>query len=229
MLILHAIGLASQLQSIALESDTLSGSTLVLQDDLAALVSTVSDDAEALFEDAERVRTMALAHHNLLIAASAHADVLPIQLGALHSGEAAVRAILNDQSHGWHAQLSKIAGCCEIAIAITRSSESAAPTTAPAHAPATAGRDYLKARRAVRDQRLNKAANAEAARAHLQDVLSPMARGSTAGTDLRFLVERAQMDSFLAATTQAEASEQLDGLAVQATGPWPVYSFMEAA
>ncbi|MEO0496859.1 MAG: GvpL/GvpF family gas vesicle protein [Pseudomonadota bacterium] len=226
MLILHAIGFRSDLQDLELDEANLLDITCVSAGELAAIVSSVRPGGENLFEDADSVRALALAHHHLLQAVSHHCDALPIQLGALHSDPETVRKALETHAQDWARQLEGVAGCCEVSIQVTAKQQQTGENAQAIRG----GRDYLKARRAQRDQRRSNVTNGEAGMAHLQDALTPMARRFAAGsTDLRFLVERQQLDNFLAAAAAAQTSDAMAGLAVQATGPWPVYSFMEAA
>jgi hypothetical protein len=105
----------------------------------------------------------------------------------------------------------------------------------PAEADRSSGASYLASRRRqladVDRQRDRQHAAAEAIRAELAPLAAELVprAGRDALLDVALLVERATEKDFLAAVDRLAARAADEGLVLDATGPWPPYTFSRTA
>ncbi|WP_225101776.1 GvpL/GvpF family gas vesicle protein [Streptomyces sp. CoH27] len=197
-------------------------------------------------EDLEWLEAVARAHHGVIEALAECTTVLPLRLATVYLDDQRAREVLEA---GWTVFAERLARLSEhvewgVKIYVEPSAVPAAPAV-PA-ADLTPGRAYLRNRRqqqSVRDtvyQAAQKAAErVEAAgRKHASDrvrhrvqqgflaEVAGSAAGAGAGENVvndAYLVPLKRCDDFLADVTRA--AEGLDGVRIEATGPWAPYSF----
>jgi hypothetical protein len=195
---------------------------------LAAVVSIVSDDAGILFDDADKVRDIGLAHNELLVKLAATLDLVPVRLGALHSDQTAVQRLVEDNAVFFAQAFEHIRGAVEVTLDV--SNQAIAGLSAAATPPAS-GRDYLKARHAQKNiVRLAASSRETFVSTIAQDVLQ-ISRDCKQENNQRLcvLVERSKMEAFVALIGTLQTRASANGLTLTATGPWPAYSFVGAA
>ncbi|WP_375771797.1 GvpL/GvpF family gas vesicle protein [Archangium gephyra] len=176
-----------------------------------------------------------LEYERVIRAQHAVADVLPMRFGSVLSGEAAVRAHLDEQRETYQRALTRVAGCVELGV---RALLSAPP---PPTEPETAvkpmrlsGAAWLEARRRhysaesrLRDRcvALEQALVAKVAplcREHRTE-FPPPRPGEPALCSLYFLVPREQVLAFRAAVSSIPVESQTD---IALSGPWPPFNFV---
>ncbi len=201
----------------------------------------------ALLENEDTVTALAVAHNRILTDLSAHGAVAPVKLGAAFADDEAVRAAVLARQTCFENALARIDGAGEYAVRVVdapdrarRAPASASTESASADPAAIGGRAYLHARGARRRARDAAAQRTEAfldaltdqvaalARAVVSTPPAPAAPGRPARRlDLAVLADdagAARLDA-LVGSMSAPASEL--GLMIEATGPWPAYSFAE--
>jgi hypothetical protein len=140
--------------------------------------------------------------------------LLPVRYGTRVPDEAAAAAAVAGRGAELLAQLDRVRGAVEVSVRV-REATPASP------APAETGAEYLQARTA-----------ATRAGDGVHQVLRPLARdsrvlGGTEPLRAAYLVERDEVDAFAARVRQLQGEHR--ELAILCTGPWPPYSFSEAA
>jgi hypothetical protein len=153
-------------------------------------------------------------HEELLESLMDAGPLLPVRYGTRVSDEAAAVAAVAGREAALAARLEHVRGAVELALRV-RSEEEAAPAIADS------GAAYLRAR---------------TARSRLADsvheALAPLARDSrlrVGAEPLRaaYLVAREDVDGFVARVRELQTEHP--ELTIVCTGPWPPYSFSEAA
>ncbi|MER5515313.1 GvpL/GvpF family gas vesicle protein [Streptomyces sp. NPDC002763] len=198
-------------------------------------------------EDLEWLEAVARAHHGVIEALAERTTVLPFRLATVYLDDQRALEVLEAGRTVFAERLARLSGHVEWGVKIY-----AEPSVVPA-APAvpagdlTPGRAYLRNRRqqqSVRDtvyQAAQKAAERveTAGRKHASDRVrhrvqqGPLAEaaGSAGGAGIAgenvvndaYLVPLKRCDDFLADVKRA--ADGLDGVRVEATGPWAPYSF----
>ncbi|MFD8818860.1 GvpL/GvpF family gas vesicle protein [Streptomyces sp. NPDC059627] len=194
-------------------------------------------------EDLEWLEAVARAHHGVIEALAERTTVLPLRLATVYLDDLRAREVLESGRTVFAERLAQLAGHVEwgVKIYVEPSAVPAAPA-APA-ADLTPGRAYLRNRRqqqSVRDT-AHQAAQQAAERVETagrkyasdrvrhrvqQGFLAETAAGAAAGENVvndAYLVPLNHCDDFLADVTRA--ADGLDGVRVEATGPWAPYSF----
>ncbi|MFK0019675.1 GvpL/GvpF family gas vesicle protein [Streptomyces sp. NPDC090798] len=192
-------------------------------------------------EDLEWLETVARAHHGIIEALVERTTVLPLRLATVYLDDNRAREVLEAGRTMFAERLARLSEHVEwgVKIYVEPSTALAAPAVPPADL--TPGRAYLRDRRqqqSVRDtvyQAAQKAAErVEAAgRKHASDrVRHRVQQGvladavDTVGENVvndAYLVSLKRCNDFLADV--AHAADGLDGVRVEATGPWAPYSF----
>jgi hypothetical protein len=146
---------------------------------------------------------------------------LPMRFGTTVADLQELRLLIAEHEEAWAARLEAVAGCCELIVHLDHT-----PAGAPRPAPGEqSGREYLLARaEAVH--------SGDAVRDEIRAVLRPWLREARsltgAGSDrMAVLVPHAAADR---ARTRLErwAADRRE-IEVAVTGPWPPFSFCEAA
>ena len=207
----------------------------VVADPHALLISNVPQQfrdqlaADTLFSDPARVSILAVAHHRILQAAVAVADVIPIRLGTVVTGPVAARELLTREAGRFADRLAAIHDAVEFAVRIL-------PVPGPARQvsriEAGSGRDYLRARsdeRAGRRPAVVDAVLRQLARRALaiRERRSGARQGQPPVADAAFLIERRKLAAFAACAGRIERQIAGDGLALDLFGPLPAYSFVD--
>ena len=215
----------------ALPRDGQAGGLLrIVHGGLAAVVSPL---AEPGWVEAP-AKAELLAYERIIRSQHAVADVLPMRFGSVLSGEAAVRAHLDEQRETYQRALTRTAGCVELGV---RALLSAPPPTAPetdVKPMSRSGADYLEARRrhyssenrlrercvALEQALLSKVA--PLCREHRMELPAPRP-GEPALCSLYFLVPREQVLAFRTAVSATPVQCHTD---VALSGPWPPFNFV---
>jgi hypothetical protein len=209
----------------------------VVDADLALLVSSVDParlrvDQDDLSEDGP-LATLVRGHDAVLTAAAAAGPVLPLRFGTLVPDESAAHRLLGRHAATARAQLERIGGAREWGVRLVRTL--ADPGPAPTGTEVS-GTEYLSRRRKAMTDADRAGAVADRAAQRLEAVLAPLTRaclrrggspGSSLLLDLACLVEPDREADVTAALEQLAAEESAHGLALEATGPWPPYSFAD--
>jgi len=166
------------------------------------------------------------AHERVVEALMDQGAVLPIRFGTLLESEDEVRLLLANRAAEFRRALDRIRGAVEVGVRVAlRGDEDArAMPDASASGPGTA---YLLGQ-------LERTQHRGSVAAHVVDALTPLARehvsraGASTGSSLRsaYLVERDRLDDFVSRASELE--DELTGVRVACTGPWPAYSFANA-
>jgi hypothetical protein len=191
-------------------------------------------------EDLEWLETVARAHHGVIEALVERSTVLPLRLATVYLDDNRAREVLEAGRTMFSERLARLSDHVEWGVKIYVES-SAAAHAAPAvpAADLTPGRAYLRNRRqqqSVRDtvyQAARKAAErveatgrkyaSDRVRHRIQQgLLAEGAAGENVVNDA-YLVPLKCCDEFLADVTHA--ADGLDGVRIDATGPWAPYSF----
>ncbi|ANP56680.1 hypothetical protein J2Z21_009148 [Streptomyces griseochromogenes] len=193
-------------------------------------------------EDLEWLEAVARAHHGVIEALAERTTVLPLRLATVYLDDQRAREVLSAGRTVFAERLARLSEHVEWGVKIyVEPSEVPAAPAVPA-ADLTPGRAYLRNRRqqqSVRDtvyQAAQKAAErvetagrkhaADRVRHRVQQGFLAEAAGSAAGENVvndAYLVPLNRCDDFLADVTRA--ADGLDGVRVEATGPWAPYSF----
>jgi hypothetical protein len=214
---------------------------------LALVVSHVpgqdfqEDALKQHLEDLEWLEAVARAHHGVIEVLGVRTTVLPLRLATVYLDDNRAREVLEAGRTMFAERLAQLSEHVEWGVKIyVESSAAVAAPTVPA-ADLTPGRSYLRNRRqqqSVRDtvyQAAQKAAErVEAAgrkhasdrvRHRVQQGLLADAAGAVGENVVNdaYLVPLKRCDDFLADV--AHAADGLDGVRVEATGPWAPYSF----
>ncbi|MFE2065061.1 GvpL/GvpF family gas vesicle protein [Streptomyces sp. NPDC059467] len=219
-------------------------------DQLGLVVSHVpaqdftEDALKQHLEDLEWLETVARAHHGVIEALAEHTTVLPLRLATVYLDDQRAREVLEAGRSVFAERLARLSGQVEWGVKIYAepSAVPAAPAVPAADLPP--GRAYLRSRRqqqSVRDtvyqaaqqaaERVETAGRKHASdrvRHRVQQGFLAEAAGSAAGAGENvvndaYLVPLNRCDDFLADVTRA--ADGLDGVRVEATGPWAPYSF----
>ncbi|MGW0996330.1 GvpL/GvpF family gas vesicle protein [Streptomyces sp. NPDC002523] len=195
-------------------------------------------------EDLEWLEAVARAHHGVIEALAERTTVLPLRLATVYLDDQRAREVLEAGRTLFAERLARLSGHVEwgVKIYVEPSAVPAAPAVPTADLPP--GRAYLRNRRqqqSVRDtvyQAAQKAAErvetsgrkhaSDRVRHRVQQGFLAEAAGSAAGASENvvndaYLVPLSRCDDFMADVTRA--ADGLDGVRVEATGPWAPYSF----
>jgi FAD/FMN-containing dehydrogenase len=214
-------------------------------DQLGLVVSHVpaqdfqEDALKQRLEDLEWLETVARAHHSVIEDLVERTTVLPLRLATVYLDDNRAREVLEAGRTMFAERLARLSEHVEwgVKIYVEPSAALAVPAVPAADLPP--GRAYLRSRRqqqSVRDtvyQAAQKAAErmettgrkyaSDRARHRVQQgFLADGAAGENVVNDA-YLVPLKRCDEFLADVTHA--ADGLDGVRVEATGPWAPYSF----
>ena len=162
------------------------------------------------------------AHETVVEALMEAGAVLPVRMGSVVENPDAVLALLRERGRDFSQALDEVRGAVEIAVRAAVD-----PEPAPR---ATSGPDAGPGAAYMLD-RLDRKQRVEEAGARIHASLEPLARDHTpiASSHERmalrtaYLVDRELVDDF--AETAERVGDELDGVTVACTGPWPPYSF----
>ncbi|MFE4963041.1 GvpL/GvpF family gas vesicle protein [Streptomyces sp. NPDC056660] len=198
-------------------------------------------------EDLEWLEAVARAHHGVIEALAERTTVLPFRLATVYLDDRRAREVLEAGQTVFAERLARLSGHVEWGVKIYAEPSAVPAAPAVAAGDLTPGRAYLRNRRqqqSVRDtvyQAAQKAAERveSAGREHASDRVrhrvqqGPLAEaaGSAGGAGIAgenvvndaYLVPLKRCDDFLADVKRA--ADGLDGVRVEATGPWAPYSF----
>lgn len=197
-------------------------------------------------EDLDWLETVARAHHTVIEALAAHTTVLPLRLATVYRDDERVQAVLHEEAEVFTQALRRLAGHLEWGVKIyveppseTEAADGAGTTGGTDGL--TAGRAYLRARRAQRHARDDSYQAAREAADRVEAIGRELAAGHA-----RHRVQQGQLaagtgenvvnDAYLVARTEAEhfrdrvreAAQDLPGVRIDVTGPWAPYSFASA-
>ena len=212
--------------------------------DIVAVASAMPPEAadenavRARLETMDSVAATARAHHAVVDAVAAHGAVVPFRLATIHRDQRRVIDLLRERYVEFEAALDRLAGRVEMGVKVYAAASARAPVTMAAPGGASPGRDYLRARRAERDQRERGTRHAVDVADRVDTTLAETAVERTQhrpqATQLRddhaenilnaaYLVQADELPAFHALVRQlgTDAPE----LRIEVTGPWPPYSF----
>ncbi|MFJ9316052.1 GvpL/GvpF family gas vesicle protein [Pimelobacter simplex] len=216
---------------------------VVVQQDLAAVVSTVSlavFGEEALrrnLEDIAWLEETARVHDQVVRAVSRWAPTAPMRLATICFDDAVVRARLRE----WYVDLAhvldRIEGCSEWSVKVlTAPTEPAIDD--PAAPAVTNGADYLRRKKLLAERRSAHDSSVAEAAGRIHDALVLLARASrvlpaqdprlsghrgTMVLNAAYLVPDQERAAFAALVEQLCTHD--DRVVVDSRGPWPPYSF----
>jgi gas vesicle protein GvpL/GvpF len=214
---------------------------------LAALISEVplADFGEqplrAALEDLERVEALARAHEQVLEAALATGTVIPFRMCTIYETADRVREMLESRRSSFVAALGRLSGSAEWGV---KAFLVGVPESASERQAAASGVDYLARKREQRDAAEEARASSEAAVAAVHARLTEEADAAVLGRaqDRRLSGRDAEMvlnASYLVSQERTDRLRQLvdelakayveDGIALELTGPWPPYHFVDEA
>lgn len=213
------------------------------------VVSTVAErqwsDAavQAGLQDMEWVGSRALAHEAVVERFLHHDAVLPMQLFALFRTDARAIDHVVQRRRSVAKILSRIEHQVEWGLRLTfepaKETRLDGARATGGSAAAVSGREYLKRKRASRDESRTQLRRARGEAARVYRALSPAATRSLRRTDLEravagsrlvldaaFLVPAARSRTFASAVRRHTRPLARSGVSVSLTGPWPAYNFI---
>jgi hypothetical protein len=205
------------------------------------LASYGPDQLEAHLRDVAWVSDMALAHEAVVeaLASQAGASVVPMKLFTMFSSRDRAVADLRARRKEVAAVLSRIRGCVEWGIRITRR-----PPTARSRAKVSpirqTGAAFLAAKKRLRDEVRADALRAAEAAEDAYEALAALAKaaerrpppeGATTPplVDAALLVPTKSRTRFRAAVSKQAAACRKAGAELTLTGPWPAYNFVQSS
>jgi hypothetical protein len=182
----------------------------------------LSDDCTAI--------TLAQAQHALLCRYAETADVLPVALGGVFSGADSLGLHLAREASNIATLAERLAGRIEYSLAINLLPDRSAPGVA------ATGRDHLRQRARIRDDRTGRVAARRAFLESVSESLRPVteAQRMVAGKDpgrlarIDALIERIRLAAFRSVIEVRLAEAETLGLALTLTGPYPAFTFSGA-
>jgi hypothetical protein len=229
---------------------------LLAEDGLAAIVSRVSlaefgeESLRENLEDVEWLEAKARAHEEVLEAALAATTVVPLRLCTIYSGEEQVQEMLERERPLLEDALARLVGKAEWgakAIAAPGALERAALERVDAvqgDEPTSGGVEYLNRKRNQARARevADEIADEWAREIHeplaalaAEALLNPLQRSEVSGHEGDmllngvYLVEADRLERFRAAAAELAERHRADGIAVELTGPWPAYNFVQGS
>jgi hypothetical protein len=217
---------------------------LVRHEDVVAVCSPLAPDwfdedtRQARLHSLEAVETLARAHHAVVATVAGTGVVLPLRLMTIHDGDAGVAAMLHREHDRLRRDLDRLAGRVELGVKVYAGGVAPA---GPPSASATPGRDYLRQRRAERNQRDHTRHAAAGAADRVEAALAALAvdrrrhrpqPAPLSGVpednvlNAAYLVERDRVSEFALLASRLAAHET--AVRVDVTGPWAPYSFVDA-
>jgi Gas vesicle synthesis protein GvpL/GvpF len=212
---------------------------------LQALVSDVPEDRftqDALtrrLEDLESLEALARAHEGVLERAMAGHTVVPFRLCTIYSSSERLDAMLDREGPTLKAALGRLDGMQEWGVkAFVREPVGAAP----AEVSAASGTDYLTQKRERRDAAIagDEATEAVVAEIHARLTERASAAALSRPQDRRlsgretemilnaaYLVPTEGVEAFRTVVERLGQRHEADGIALELTGPWPPYHFVE--
>ncbi|WP_299881907.1 GvpL/GvpF family gas vesicle protein [uncultured Sulfitobacter sp.] len=195
---------------------------------LTALVSRCPFDGNLDAIDPAGLSDRVLAHHELLLAYSADHVLLPTRFGAFFSSIDAVRQALGADEETHLAGLAHLTHRREYNVRLSISAQPLGGADAPAQQ--ATGAQFLSQRRQARDKRQTARQDRTDFARWLAQALQGIAEVTSFGSreallDLTMLLtqeERLELQALL--KEQGPRAEQF-GLLLEASGPWPAYSF----
>lgn len=191
-------------------------------------------------EDTQWLTPVAAAHHDVLQHLVERGDILPLQLPGIYPSDEALIDALESSRADLERAWQTLAGRVEWSLQIFPTAELPAPEK-PAP---RSGREYLERRRSQQDARETERGRRETAVTEAHEALAREAAADVVRAPLdkavtgreepmllnsAYLVEREQEQRFLALAERLH--NQLvatSGMRIEATGPWPPYSFVGA-
>ncbi|MDQ4117262.1 MAG: GvpL/GvpF family gas vesicle protein [Actinomycetota bacterium] len=214
---------------------------LVEDGDVAAVVGSVpaaefsAEQIDARLQDLEWITDTARAHHRVVDAVGAHAVVAPFALATVYLDDHRVEQVLQERRDSFAAVLDRLRGRAEWGLKAWAPS----PPSRSGTGRAASGTEYLRRRRtALREseratdaafdaaETLHAAAaeGSDAARRHRLHEPALSGRSEPMVLNGAYLVEIDRVDRWRAAVEEAASAS---GLAVEVTGPWVPYSFVD--
>ncbi|MEM1428654.1 MAG: GvpL/GvpF family gas vesicle protein [Pseudomonadota bacterium] len=197
-------------------------------------ICTDRDLALAPLDDAEAEIAAAAAHHDHLVRLCQTRDVLPVRFGTVFSGEAPLRAHLEDNAQSYSKALEHVSGCLEFGFRIAGGQDArvTAPSAAAPPSTETSGRAFLLRRRGHRDRRADlstrRAAVLRRALRDLETTSRDLSLAQPAAgllLDASLLVAHPRQDHLRGMARALNGAAGEVGLSVSLLGPWPPYSF----
>ena len=194
-----------------------------------------SDRLEVALRDLEWVAEIAVAHEAVVehFAGLRDTAVVPMKLFTMFSTDTRAVDEMNARRREIAAVFSRIAGCEEWGVRVTRR----ASATALKPARVRSGTAFLEDRRRLRDEARAASGKATDAAAAAYELLLPLAKDerrrndSPSGAlppllDAAFLVRARGRAKFRAAARRAARACDEAGAEMTITGPWPAYNFV---
>jgi hypothetical protein len=200
-------------------------------DEFVAVVSPVAGMARV----AAPAQADLLAYERVIRSQHAVADVVPMRFGSVLSGEAAVRAHLEEHGSTYLRVLTRVAGCVEMGVRALISPPSPPAMPEEAAPQIRSGADYLKARQRRYSSESQLREHCAALEQSLLSKVAPLCRehrmefsrprpGEPALCSVYFLVPRDQLPAFRAALSSSPGA---DHPKTSLSGPWPPFNFVD--
>ena len=214
---------------------------LVEDGDVAAVVGSVpaaefsTESIEERLQDLAWITETARAHHRVVDTVGAHAVVAPFALATVYLDDRRVEQVLRERREPFAAVLDRLRGRAEWGLKAWAPSSSSPSGTGRA----ASGTEYLRRRRsALRESEretdaafdaaetlhASAADGTDAARRHRLHEPALSGRSEPMVLNGAYLVGLDRVDGWRAAIEQAAS---VSGLAVEVTGPWVPYSFVD--
>jgi hypothetical protein len=194
-----------------------------------------AEEIDARLQDLEWITATARAHHRVVDGVGAHAVVAPFALATVYLDDHRVEQVLRDQRDSFTAVLERLRGRSEWGLKAWAPSAPSRSGTGRA----ASGTEYLRRRRsalreterdtdaafeAAETLHATAAEGSDAARRHRLHEPALSGRSEPMVLNGAYLVETERADGWRVAVDEAAS---VSGLAVEVTGPWVPYSFVD--
>ena len=192
----------------------------------------------SIFSDASRATALAVAHHEILAAAAAVGDVVPVRIGSVYATRGSVCDLISREGPAFMQALDRVAGGVELGIRISLSTPAGDDGRVKV---AAGGRDYLRRLSDAEKARREHASHVQSFRRDLLAELTGLARHivprpvrqrpdlPTIIGEVAMLVMRGVETTVGDLVRRESARATALGLSLSMTGPWPPYSFVDLA
>lgn len=195
---------------------------------LSALVSRCPYGGAFETVETSEMAQRAMAHHEILLAYCPHHALLPTRFGAFFSSIHAMRQRLKNEEKDHLTALAHLANTQEFSIKLSLA-EPSDPATEKTEIAVT-GAQFLTRRRQIRDARQSAGQDRTAFANNLVLALSAIAPAVSYNTGdallhLGLLLSKKDRSRLQALLHDCGPHAKRLGLSLEATGPWPAYSF----
>jgi hypothetical protein len=193
-----------------------------------AIYSAVPQETAILFENAEAVRKISLAHHDILVAFAEVTDVVPVTLGSSFQSLDALRAAVQANAPHFIDSLMEIEGSSEFLVKLKSAASEKEDVL-----PSDSGRSYLAALSRRKDAGKAKLDARSIWQQRLRSSIAARSKGMVQKPqqgavifECACLIQRQDAQDFIDEWVREQDSLKRAGLSITIDGPWPPYSFV---